>query len=76
MNRNLIVVTPLCACCGRPVQLLYRSELKSPPEAGYVPGSPTGAAMFNSEVYVKPCDCVSAPVRAIRDALKTSGIVL
>lgn len=66
MNRQYLVLKPVCANCGSNLNLTY----DAPKGAGqYAEGEPTGAAMVEQLVGVEPCDRCMEPLHRARKAM-------
>jgi hypothetical protein len=68
MNREFLITKFVCAACGNNLSLTYDMPTKS---SSHSHGEPTGAAMVEQRIAVKPCESCAAPLQQIRSALAT-----
>lgn len=69
MSREFLVTKFACAACGSLLTIEYAK-----PSCSYAEGEPTGAAMVEQTVLVKPCKECMRPVEEVKRALQTLGL--
>ena len=64
--REYLVIKLQCAVCGTNLKMTYKEPNC---RADYAEGEPTGAAMVQTSIAVKPCELCSAETDRIKNAV-------